>query len=190
MLQLRMTWLVVPCAWPHIRSLHQQHAQHSACNHHRCSCVSVRRGMHACQLGGCVCEVGSGVLGTSYPVAQICALFPRKRTGQRKASASAHRRVHKMPLIRRAAASLLGSWAPATNAMMELTRQMGTERRPGLSGAWKQSMCLAFAAHDRRWLYLSFDASPAQWTVTRLQRTGTTILLTRSPPRILQRVSC
>ena len=47
-----------------------------------------------------------------------------------------------MPLLRRAAQSLLTSWAPvATNcgAMSELVRCMGTERRPGESGAWKQS---------------------------------------------------
>lgn len=43
-----------------------------------------------------------------------------------------------MPLIRRAASTLLNSWAPASNAMLQLSRQMGTERRPGLSGAWKQ----------------------------------------------------
>ncbi|KAG2453763.1 hypothetical protein HYH02_001974 [Chlamydomonas schloesseri] len=46
-----------------------------------------------------------------------------------------------MPLLRRAAQSLLTSWAPvATNcgAMGELVRCMGTERRPGESGAWKQ----------------------------------------------------
>ncbi|GIL70238.1 hypothetical protein Vretimale_3520 [Volvox reticuliferus] len=44
-----------------------------------------------------------------------------------------------MPLVRRAAQSLLSSWAaPSCGAMAELVRSMGTERRPGESGAWKQ----------------------------------------------------
>ncbi|PNG99877.1 NADH dehydrogenase [ubiquinone] iron-sulfur protein 8-B, mitochondrial, partial [Tetrabaena socialis] len=43
-----------------------------------------------------------------------------------------------MPLVRRAA-SLLTTWAaPSCGAMTEFVRSMGTERRPGESGAWKQ----------------------------------------------------
>mmetsp|Transcript_11431 Transcript_11431/g.20161 ORF Transcript_11431/g.20161 Transcript_11431/m.20161 type:complete len:230 (+) Transcript_11431:135-824(+) len=44
-----------------------------------------------------------------------------------------------MPLVRSAARALLSSWAPVAQQMSDtVTRQMGTERRPGLSGAWKQ----------------------------------------------------
>ncbi|KAJ9529875.1 hypothetical protein QJQ45_022279 [Haematococcus lacustris] len=45
-----------------------------------------------------------------------------------------------MPIIRQAARAFLSSWAPATTGSLnELSRMMGTERRPGLSGAWKQA---------------------------------------------------
>lgn len=42
--------------------------------------------------------------------------------------------------LRQVARSVLQApWAPvASEKMLDLTRQMGTERRPGLSGAWKQ----------------------------------------------------
>lgn len=46
-----------------------------------------------------------------------------------------------MPLIRHTAQKLAAMWAaaPASQAMNEVVRHMGTERRPGESGAWKQS---------------------------------------------------
>lgn len=48
-----------------------------------------------------------------------------------------------MPLIRHAArlgSAMLGQWAaPASSAANEFVRHMGTERRPGESGAWKAS---------------------------------------------------
>ncbi|MEW5312794.1 MAG: hypothetical protein WDW38_004402 [Sanguina aurantia] len=43
-----------------------------------------------------------------------------------------------MPLIKQAARMLLSSWtAPACLATTETVRHMGTERRPGQSGAWR-----------------------------------------------------
>ena len=53
-----------------------------------------------------------------------------------------------MPLIRhtaqRALSGLLSWAAPAASsaASLEFTRSMGTERRPGQSGAWRSSMWL------------------------------------------------
>lgn len=49
-----------------------------------------------------------------------------------------------MPLIRHAAKALLSSWSNANPAASVATadvfvRYMGTERRPGESGAWKAS---------------------------------------------------
>eukprot|EP00798_Chlamydomonas_sp_ICE-L_P025107 gene25107-10748_t len=44
-----------------------------------------------------------------------------------------------MPLIRKTTQRLLSQWAvPSCASMTEFTRQMGTERRPGESGAWKR----------------------------------------------------
>lgn len=47
-----------------------------------------------------------------------------------------------MPLIKQAARMLLSSWtAPACLASAETVRHMGTERRPGQSGAWRGCEC-------------------------------------------------
>jgi hypothetical protein len=52
--------------------------------------------------------------------------------------------LHDMSMLRHAGRHIWSSWAPSLSAALqqggfEQLRHMGTERRPGLSGAWKQS---------------------------------------------------
>jgi hypothetical protein len=103
-----------------------------------------------------------------------------------------------MPLIRQAARALLNSWTPALQqlgqAAPELTRQMGTERRPGLSGAWKQSedRHLAAVAHGLQQGYIHQAEHAAaccmQSTGTSTRSTGRATPHTRMRPRPSARV--
>ena len=121
------------------------------------------------------------------------------------------RQAGRMPLIRRAAQQLLQSWAaPAScsaagGQLGELVRHMGTERRPGESGAWKQRAWMVMECFGFRpggelhgWLHARalpppYLAPPSglfvQLSASGMPQTGRTTRPLSARPRTFLRVS-